>query len=928
MRLFRQPTILILLALLLVPGLLSGQDQSATPEKPSKGSIEFGVRGVMGKVYGRPDLPFTPDVLTSKFNEYGDRRTGFFVRRLNLQLDDILGTKNYVALQSQSTFYKNQSYLATFGQYGKFKVQFRYDEIPHIFTNTARSLYVETSPGVYQILPATRQILQDRSSIVCATPPCTSAQIAISLPGFINTQVAPGAAFIVPAIQRKAGTGLFSWDVNPDWNVSFQYSRENQVGTRPIGLLFYSSPSASASTQPSSTTTPPLFAVFNRQSPGTGAELPEPIDYFTNTIRARTDYGKRDWGVEVSYIGSLFRNNIGSLVFDNPFATADVPVQLIPNGTGGCVTTGGRPNCVISAVPSRGEVDLYPDNDAHYLGFAGALALSKYLDVSASVTPGWLRQNDAFLPYTTNSQIFFPDSSGALTIPATSLSLLPAPSLNGKRQTLAMNYTAVLTPMKNVDVKLAYRHYDFNNNTPVLTLIPILGDIIGGNSGATAQVTPGMATSGSGVTHDTNGRSNPGYNKKILEVSGDWFFTKNSSVRAGYEGEWFDRSHRDVDHSVEHSFFGALDLSPRKDLLFRLSGRHQNREPDHYEDELFDGVECDATELANARTAGIFPEDQPCSRRFDEAARVLDRIDTLLQYNADKLTLSGSFQTIQQDFNRRGGTNSREPLNFLTGSAQTTTDYFLYGALKDLSFIYTFDASYAFSPEVSLFAEYTHERYYKRMISRYRSPFASAAPFCSAGGCDSANNDWESTYRDLFDTYAAGVDLYLRKKVYLTAFYSLSAGKGRVSSRFLGDSTRLTTGDPERFVLVGTSAAVPYPDTTTRIHELTAVFKYKLTANIMPKFEYRYQQFDNKDYQTSPMTPYMGCISPATGALVNGCPTRLLTGSTSPNPTFTASPFYPYIVVGDTSSARYLFLGADQPSYRVHILSATLEFRF
>jgi hypothetical protein len=172
------------------------------------------------------------------------------------------------------------------------------------------------------------------------------------------------------------------------------------------------------------------------------------------------------------------------------------------------------------------------------------------------------------------------------------------------------------------------------------------------------------------------------------------------------------------------------------------------------------------------------------------------------------------------------------------------------------------------------------------------------------------------------------VDLYFWKKAYLTTYYSLSAGKGQVGSRFLGDSTRLTAGDPDKFVLLGTSAAVPYPDTTTRIHELTVVFKYKLTANLMPKLEYSYQQFDNKDYQTSPMTPYMGCISPATGTLVNGCSARLLTGTTSPNPTFTPSPFYPYSVVGDTSSARFMFLGVDQPSHHVHIISAKLEYRF
>ena len=38
------------------------------------------------------------------------------------------------------------------------------------------------------------------------------------------------------------------------------------------------------------------------------------------------------------------------------------------------------------------------------------------------------------------------------------------------------------------------------------------------------------------------------------------------------------------------------------------------------------------------------------------------------------------------------------------------------------------------------------------------------------------------------------------------------------------------------------------------------------------------------------------------------------------------SPFYPGFVVGDTAAARYLFLGADQPSYRAHVFTATLEY--
>ena len=861
MKLMRQPTILVLLALLLVPSLLFSQEQPAPPAQPSHGSVEFGVRHVSGDVYGRPDLPFSPDVITSKFNEYGDRRSGFFIRKFYINSDDILGSKNYVTLESQSTFYKNQSYLATFGQYGKFKVQFRYDETPHIYTNTARLLYTQTSPGVFTLPLALRTSLQAQSA--SATP-------AATLPYFMATQVVCGIAippatqppacsepFITPSILRKAGTVTISYYVTPDWNISGLFSRQNEVGSRPIGLILNSSPSASA-------------------TGGAGAELPEPIDYFNNTVKAGTEYGKKDWGVQLGYLGSFFENNVGQLVFDNPF----------------------RATLETASNPLTGRMDQYPNNHAHYLNFAGAFDLSKYLRFMASLGPGWLSQNDPFLAYTTNSAI---NTCGDGTQPCSSLGVLPAPSLDGKKQTLAMNYTLVTLPWKKFQVKAAYRLYDYYNNTRVHEFTPAQGDV--------------------GRPDVTSPEENRpfGYNKKNLELTGNWFFAKRSSLKVGYEGEFFDRSHRDVEHSAEHSFISALDLSPRKDLLFRLAYRRSDRKPDGYQDMAASDPTTDLP-VACTSTSTVFTEEQRCHRRFDEAARLLNRADATVQYDVQKFSFTGGFQTIQTDNNRPGGTNSPTPLNFLTGATATTGAYYLYGALKDLSYIYSFDASYTLSPEVSLFAEYTHERYYKRMISRSRSPLSGTQTILTCSGCDTANNDWESTYHDIFDTYAAGVDLYLGKKVYLTPYYSLSAGKGNVFSSALGDRT-ITTG-PNRFALTGTSAAQNYPETTTRIHELAVVFKYKLTKNLMPKLEYRLQQFDNKDYQTSAMTPYMGCIG-TTAAPVTGCPSATANVGI-PQP----SPFYPGFVVGDTSAARYIFMGVDQPSYRVHVLTATVELHF
>jgi MtrB/PioB family decaheme-associated outer membrane protein len=872
MKMMKMPMIM-LLALLLDPSAVFGQtDQQSTSQH---GSVEFGVRHVWGNVYGRPDLPFTPNLFTSKLNEYSDLRNEFYIRRFQLRVDDVFGTKNFLRLQSASTLYKDQSYLATFGQYNRFKLQFRFDQIPHTFTNTARTLFTESSPGVYT-LP-----LIVKNGLKVASSTGTAAQIANTLPSYIATQLVPNEAPFLPALTRKAATGLASVDVTSNWNLAFQYSWEKQFGTRPIGLIFNSGPSASASSSPGT--------VPNLQSPGTGVEAPEPIYYLNHTVKVLSEYGKKDWGFQLGYTGLIFQDKIKSLVIDNPFATADVPVQIIPSGNG-CTPSAPAVNCAVSAIPARGLMALYPDNQAHYVNFATAFDLAKHLRVMGTVNPGWLRQNDPFFPYTSNTAI-------------TGIAPLPATSLNGSKQTLSMNWTA-LSQLKNLQLAVKYRQYDYNNNTPERDFTPIVGDVIGANSTATGQA---------GTADLPVRESKPfGYNRKTLELSGNWFFAKRNSIKVGYEAEWMDREHRDVEHSIEHSVFSAIDYSPTRDLLFRVAYRHSDRKPESYLDE--------EVLVLN----GGIPSDQPNARRFDEAARLLDRFDTLAQYTKGNFSISGSFQTVQNDFNRPLSVNSTTPLNFLTGAAAKTSPYYLYGALKDLSFIYTFDADYALSNDVSFFVEYTHERYHKRMISRNRTPGGTGNISLGCGtnqACDSANNDWESTYRDLFHTYAVGFDLTPGKKVYLSTYYSLSDGTGNVFSRALGDPAILS--GPNRFNLTGTSAPQDYPQTTTRIHELAVVFKYRLTEKLIPKLEYRYQQFDNKDYQTSPMTPYMGCIG--AGSVVVSAPC-INVGSTVASKF--PSPYYPGFVVGDTAAARYLFLGADQPSYHAHILSATIEYQF
>src|SRR5689334_15271596 len=173
-----------LLTLLLVPAINFAQEQPA-----ERGSIELGVRQVWGDVYGRPDLAFKPNLLNSKFNEYSDIRNGFFVRNLNAGFDNVLGSNNFVSVQSRSAVYKDQSLLA--------------------YTNTGRMLFTETSPGVFTFPLALRTTLQGTS--------------AANIPATVNGLV-PSFNFVTPSTTRKAATGSFLWNATENWNLSFLFA--------------------------------------------------------------------------------------------------------------------------------------------------------------------------------------------------------------------------------------------------------------------------------------------------------------------------------------------------------------------------------------------------------------------------------------------------------------------------------------------------------------------------------------------------------------------------------------------------------------------------------------------------------------------------------------------------------------------------------
>ncbi len=181
------------------------------------------------------------------------------------------------------------------------------------------------------------------------------------------------------------------------------------------------------------------------------------------------------------------------------------------------------------------------------------------------------------------------------------------------------------------------------------------------------------------------------------------------------------------------------------------------------------------------------------------------------------------------------------------------------------------DATYQMRNGVSLIVNYAYERYREDQRARQFSRTNN-----------SPNNDWESYIGDGIHTAGGGVSIArFRRGLTIDAFYSLSQAKGRINNRILGNPS-----------LAGflVTTAQDYPQTSTRFHQMTGAVRYRLGGNFYSKLAYVWERYDRTDFQLQYLTPNMSSFDPKMG----------------------------------TS----LFLGADVPGYQVHIVSASLEYRF
>ena len=402
-----------------------------------------------------------------------DRKGGFFIGNIDLRgsqysygnsEDDktrwrIIGT--HLGLGSRSI-------VGEYGRLGAYRITFGHDEIPR--------------PG----------------SATYQTPFLGAGSPRLTLPaGFVRGANTGAMSTLASSLQnfdiegKRRGSEIgSSYALTREWELRASLRNDESNGTKIRGGEFGS----------------------NGGNPRT-VLLPEPIDSTTQRIEASLAFSGEVQRFTLSYHGSLFKNNIGSLTWQNPYSSAP--------------WTGGLSGLPADFPLPNGQMSVAPDNQFHQFALSGAYDFSPGTRLTLTGTRGRMSQNEAFLPYAIN--------------PGLVTTALPRTSLNGVIETTFANAKLSMRPLRNLAVTASLRHEERDNRTPMSEYIYVGGDI---------QLQPPAGSNSDRI------RTNLPRSRRQQQImaDADYRFTSGTAIRAGWDRDEVKRTFAEVELTTENTY--------------------------------------------------------------------------------------------------------------------------------------------------------------------------------------------------------------------------------------------------------------------------------------------------------------------------------------------------------------------------------------
>jgi MtrB/PioB family decaheme-associated outer membrane protein len=450
----------------------------------------------------------------AKYYEYSTIKPGPF-----LDGHIAAGTNNGLYqfdLWAKNVGYSDQSYLAELSKAGTHYLTLGWDQTPHVYSTSARTLYNGVGTNALTLPAGVGSQLYTALGAGPPFPNTLGAGDAVN----VKTAIDDNVHRTDIGIRRDTASVDYRWTPTDSWDIKANYSNMHRTGTQVDGV------------------------VMSWSSSGVAAEAPRPVNDTTHNFGLNGEYaGMSPWGkrfnFKLAYNGSVYKDGYDSYTVQNPF----------------CQDSGGLSACPVFADGDRNSYNfarmgLWPSNQAN--AFTATLGAelpfkSRYM---GTMSYTMMRQNQDFLPFTINSNL----------APLDSTSALPALSLNGAINTLLSNnvLTTQITP--NLKSKLSYRYYDYDNNTPEI-LFP---DYVGADIASPTEIAAVRSLSIS-------------YTRQNAGAELNWRPTRQWNVGAAYGWERYDRRRQDVDVTNENSGKIYADWKPTDGITARASWLYSQR---------------------------------------------------------------------------------------------------------------------------------------------------------------------------------------------------------------------------------------------------------------------------------------------------------------------------------------------------------------
>lgn len=506
------------------------------------GHVEFGLLSIDGdrRAYG--------------FRRYKDLDNGLYLT--NFGLSAVAPKSAHFFEVTGGALTRDDQFVALVaGRYNDYRVRAFYNETPHVFTTTFRSIYDGIGSG--------------NLTLKSGLTPGGSGSLAQD--NLDVAAVANANAGTELSLKRKKGGLSLDKHWGEQWSLYVYGTSENRKGARPFASVWL----AGGGTAPTETV--------------------EPIDYDTHELGARVSFRDAGQALNVLVSASLFRNAIDTLRFEVPYrVNAAVTNGIAPGGF------------------TAGRFDLYPDNDYYQVRADYGLELPQLWNGRLTAVAAWStsRQNDRLIPYTAIPGVTLTNVVGSNWNTTDALS---RQSADARIDADSIDLGLTLRPLPQLGARLSFKRFETRNKTEFLACNPnasyadadpytagaqpgvlsaygcsgVWGRLINDGSGSSVVLgntaAPGANALANGAAGNQVIRNIPfDHRRTHYGLAADWRLAAARTMEFGYEREEYRRAHRERDRTWEDKYRVAYVDRGLDSGTLRIAYEHGDRRGDTY----------------------------------------------------------------------------------------------------------------------------------------------------------------------------------------------------------------------------------------------------------------------------------------------------------------------------------------------------------